>query len=566
MRPLAFDLGLLEQPMWLLGAVLLPLAAIALIARRAYDRRRRIARLGDPATVARIFPGVRSIGSGTRMVLLGGALACMAIAFAGPRWGAQRMVIRTAGADVVDVVDASLSMLATDERPNRLERAKEDIRILRAMSPGDRTALIAFAGRSYILSPLTVDDGALALFLDNLDPSVVGQPGTSIARAIRQATDLLMATRTGSDRAIVIFSDGEGWESEEDVRAAAAQASQDGISLVTVGYGTESGSTIPLSAASGGGLKRDEDGAVVITHYTPSLLKAAAEAAHGTFIPATATDKAANVRRALAKLRVTQRTVQEEDDRTPRFQYFLAPALLLLLLDTLLSDPRRSGASVARRRARRPAPATRTPAAAALIVALGLPTLIPPSRAAAADRAAAYRRAIDAGDHTAQTLYNYGTALLAADSIESAISVLSQAADLRDSDVRYRAWFNVGLAHLRRGLAAQGDSGSADLDAALDAYKRVLIARPQDADARWNYELALRKRQSGGGGGAGGGGGGNGGTSSPSPSAGGAASNQSLAQRQAEEILNNAAREEREVLGKTQHQQQPDVPPGGRDW
>lgn len=564
MSPVAFDPGLLEQPAWLLGAVLLPLVAIALLARRAYDRRRRIARLGDPTTIARIFPGVRSTGSGTRMVLLGGALACMAVAVAGPQWGAQRMIIRTAGADVVDVVDASLSMLATDERPNRLERAKEDIRILRAMSPGDRTALIAFAGRSYILAPLTVDDGALALFLDNLDPSVVGQPGTSIARAIRQATDLLLATRTGSDRAIVIFSDGEGWESEEDVRAAAAQASQDGISLVTVGYGTESGSTIPLPPGSGGGVKRDENGAVVVTHYTPSLLQAAAQAAHGTFIPATATDKAANVRRALAKLRVTRRTVEEEDERTPRFQYFLVPALLLLLLDTLLSDPRRTGAPLARGRVPRPAAATRAPAAAALVATLGLPMLAPPPHGGAVDRAAAYRRAINAGDRTPQTLYNYGTALLEADSIESAISALSQAADMRDANVRYRAWFNVGLAHLQRGLVAQGDSGSADLDAALDAYKRVLIARPQDADARWNYELALRKRQGGGGGG--GGGGSNGGASSPAPSASGGASNQSLAQRQAEEILNNAAREEREVLGKAQHQQQPDVPPGGRDW
>ena len=176
----------------------------------------------------------------------------------------------------------------------------------------------------------------------------------------------------------------------------------------------------------------------------------------------------------------------------------------------------------------------------------------------------AYRHAIEAGDHSPQTLYNYGTALLAVDSVESAISSLSQAADLRDADVRYRSWFNLGLAHLRRGLAAHGDSGVTDLDAALDAYKRVLIARPQDDDARWNYELALRKRDGGGGGGGSGGGGG--GASTPPSTGNNPGATQGLAQRQAEEILNNAAREEREVLGKSQRQSQTDVPPGGRDW
>src|SRR5581483_130917 len=116
-------------------------------------------------------------------------------------------------------------------------------------------------------------------------------------------------------------------------------------------------------------------------------------------------------------------------------------------------------------------------------------------------RADVYRRAIGKGDRSPRTLYNYGTALLAADSAESAIAALTQAADARDPEVRYRAWFNLGLAHLRRGLAEPGEAGASELQAALDAYKRVLLARPGDGDARWNYELALRKRHGGGGGG-----------------------------------------------------------------
>jgi Ca-activated chloride channel family protein len=110
------------------------------------------------------------------------------VALAGPRWGLERNVVRSSGIDVVLAIDASLSMLAPDDRPSRLERAKQEVRRLRALAPGDRAALVAFAGRSYILTPLTTDGGALNLFLDNLDPSVVGQAGSSIARALRQGT------------------------------------------------------------------------------------------------------------------------------------------------------------------------------------------------------------------------------------------------------------------------------------------------------------------------------------------------------------------------------------------
>jgi Ca-activated chloride channel family protein len=78
-------------------------------------------------------------------------------------------------------------------------------------------------------------------------------------------------------------------------------------------------------------------------------------------------------------------------------------------------------------------------------------------------------------------------------------------AEKADPEVQYRARFNAGLAHLVRGRAIQGDSASEELKATLALYKRVLIQRPNDLDAKWNYELALEKQKKGGGGGGGGG-------------------------------------------------------------
>ena len=165
---------------------------------------------------------------GWRMARLGLASALVGIAVAGPRWGDERTAVRSRGIDMVLALDASLSMLAQDERPSRLERMKEEVRRLRAASPGDRMGVLAFAGRSYVLSPLTIDEGALDLFLDNLDPSVVGQAGSSLARTIRQGVDLLTLTNSGADRALVVMSDGEAFEPIEDVETEAKRAADAG--------------------------------------------------------------------------------------------------------------------------------------------------------------------------------------------------------------------------------------------------------------------------------------------------------------------------------------------------
>jgi Ca-activated chloride channel family protein len=560
---------------WLLSlAVLLPVAAILLL-RYNYRRRfERLARLGTPNVVSRLVPPSATRPPGWRVARIGTAALGIGVAVAGPRWGAERNIVRTSGIDMVLALDASLSMMATDERPNRLERMKTEVRRLLDLSQGDRVGLIAFAGRSYILTPMTVDGGALALFLDNLDPSVVGQAGSSLAKAIHQGTDLLTLSNSGADKALVVMSDGEAFEDVNDVITEAKRAGDQGISLVTVGFGTTQGSTIPIKNPDGSqGLKRDENGQIVVTHYTPDFLKAAADAAHGTFIDASRTDKAALVKSALARLRSKAHAVVTGESQTPRYQLFLFPAVLLLLLDTLLGERRG-------RRARRLAAAETSVSAAAAIVLLLLPMLSgcawllpvssPSEKAAEAyhgksyqQAAALYRSAIDGGDKRPEILYDYGTALLAADSLDAAEDALGRLSDITDPEIRYRALFNLGLAYLKEGLAAPKATGDESLDAALAAYKKVLLMHSADLDAKWNYELALRKKEKGGGGGGGGSGGGQANSSpqqeQPQPSGG-------LGQQQADQLLGSAAREERDVQAKKQKQTRVEPPPGGKDW
>ena len=555
-------MGFIERPYLLALAIVLPVLFVWLLRRNRLQRQRRLARLGALDVVRRLVPATALSGGKWRAVRLALAAACAGIAIAGPRWGYERMVVRSTGVDLVIAVDASLSMMATDEKPSRLERVKQEIRRLRALSPGDRVGLLAFAGKSYVLSPITVDEGALDLFLDNLDPSVVGQAGSSIASTIIQGTNLLALTKTGADRALVVMSDGEGFELQDEVAAAAKRAADNNVSLVTVGFGTPQGSTIPIRENGAMTQKKDQSGQVVVTRYSPTLLEAAATAANGTFIPAEATDKAARIKSALSKLRTQARTTQTGDNLTPRYQWFLLPAILLLWLDTVLGG--RHG------RRRRSAASAETAVAAALVAAVVLSGCAPPRDAfdgVAAYKAQDYQRAaalfkrVAEDDKSPGALYNYGTALLALDSTESAAEILERAAEKADPEIQYRARFNAGLAHLLRGLALPGDSGSADLKLALATYKRVLLQRPTDPDAKWNYELALRKEKQGGGGGGGGQS-----DASPSPSEQQPKPQPTLAQRQAEQLLGSAEREERDVQSKKQKQSPQETPPNGKDW
>jgi Ca-activated chloride channel family protein len=558
MSDLVFD-----YPYLLALAVVLPLLAVFVLRHTYRQRRARLERLGSMDVVSRLIPPNALVRPGWRMARLGAASALVGVAVAGPRWGEERTIMHSNGIDMVLALDASLSMMAQDERPSRMERMKAEVRRLRDVSPGDRIAVLAFAGRSYVLSPFTIDGGALDLFLDNLDPSVVGQAGSSLARTIKQGVDLATLTNSGADRALVIMSDGEAFEPIEDIVTEAKRAGAQGISLVTVGFGTTGGTTIPIKNPDGSTTtKKDENGTTVITSYHPEFLKSAADAAGGTFIEAGATDKAARVKTALATLRTQSRSSLGGETKTPRYQWFLYPAFFLLLIDTALIE---------RRGRRRIRAASAKTAAAGLLLALSINGCVGLSRTQQAtaayhggqftQAASLFRDAITAGDKKPETVYNFGTALVAADSTQSASEALGRVLDTKNDELRFRSLFNLGLANLKAGLATPPSPENATLDSALAVYKKAILMRPDDVDAKWNYELALRKKKEGGGGGGGGGGGANKSPQGQAPQPQGG-----LGQQQAEQLLGSAAREERDVQSKKQKANRTEPPPGGKDW
>jgi Ca-activated chloride channel family protein len=267
--------------------------------------------------------------------------------------------------------------------------------------------------------------------------------------------------------------------------------------------------------------------------------------------------------------------VSTREDHVPRFLWVLTPALLLLLWDTWRLIPRA-------RRTPTPTP-TKTPTKTktktktavsnpsilrtsqltVLLAPLILSCTTTPDPATLftegrIDEAiAAYRALIAKGDTTQRTAYNLGTALIARDSLNEASERLEAVRLQTSGEPQFRARFNAGLASLLLGRAAPGNEAERYLAAARSAYRDALTDTPGHADAKWNYELSLRKNPPQSGGGGGGGGSGNQSPTDPQDAAG-------LDQRQAEALLNSAAREERDVQGRKQRLGR--TPPGGKDW
>ncbi len=546
---------------WMLAVAIVG-ALFAAFAVFAGHRRRqqRLARFGSPEALVRLGPPGLSLVPRARAARLAAAFALLLAGLAAPRWGQGSAIIDTEGIDVALALDVSLSMLAEDERPNRLERMKQEVRRFRASAPGDRVALIAFAGRSYILSPLTSDDGALELFLENLDPTIVGQVGSALAPPLKQGIDLLSVSQGGADRALVVMSDGEAFDDHAAALALARDAKEKGIHLVTVGFGTPGGATIPILESGGTDVKRDADGEVVITKYDDAFLAELAKEADGEFIPADVSDKGARVRRALADLESTRREEEQKLARPLRFQWFVGLAVLLLLLDAWLADGGRL-------------PRWRSAAPAALLLALlGIASPVQAQRDALSDAIKlhqagrilpairAYREVIAGGDRRPIVLYDIGTALLAADSLAASIDALERATFTPDADLRSRALYNLGTAYLKQGLRSEGEQRSGALRNARRALRTVLLERPGDRDAQWNYELALRAPQGGGGGGG-----------PQPPQQPGQAPRQpepqgQMSKQQAEALLDAAAREERETQSRRQRGSRAQRAPGQKDW
>jgi Ca-activated chloride channel homolog len=469
--------------------VLSPVIGAVGWAAAAWARRSRIRRAAAwSESTARIARSAGRLGSPA----LGLAAALAAIALSGPRWGEERIVTETRGLNLVVAVDISRSMLAEDVKPSRLSRALREARRLVQDLDGDRLGLAAFAGTSYILSPLSVDGSALTLYIDALDPDIASEGGTSLAPAIVQGIDLLRASPEIADRVLVMFTDGEAHDSLEQSIAEARRLADLGIHLILVAEGGREPVRIPVRDERGTFVawQQDLEGNSIETARRDDILGAIADAAQGTIVAAELPDQAGAVRDLVASYKRATATESRTQRGRPRAWI---PLLLAGLILATQSFTRRTAALVGLLLVLAPTLRAQTPSS---------PPTRPRSEAEklwdkgdVRGAAAAYLTHLKANEEDDTAWYNTGTAALAAGDPTLARASLARAAASLDPDLRFRALYNLGLLSL---LQARADSANREthLADAERAYREALLLKPFHVRAKWNLELVNRMRGS----------------------------------------------------------------------
>lgn len=491
-------------------------------------------------------------------VWLGTVAVMLGVALAGPRGGRTEITTESRALSLVMVMDVSRSMLAEDVAPSRLGRAVREARRLVHDLPGDRVGLIAFAGRSYILSPLTIDGGAITLQLDALSPDLASQGGTSLAAALTQGAQLLGASTEISDRVLVVFSDGEAHDSLDAIVRSAEHIREEGVRLVLVAEGTAAPTRIPIRDSAGTLLeyKRTRSGEIVETSRQDGTLQQIANASDGTIIPADVPDQAGAIRDLTTAFKRNPTTETRTADLMPLAWIPLLMAALVLLGQTVT---RRTASLVGL------AALLLGPMAASAQLVTDAERAV---RDSALERASqAYLDLARNGFARDTSFYNAGTASIMAGNLEAATVPLAQAARSVDPELRFRALYNLGTAALK---TSRVDTARADAlrEVAIQHLKEALLLQPQSAEAKWNLELALRAEPppSDGGGG--------GGQSAPPPPSGQEEQPEAdpepvpegLSQSQAEQILNSVEREERATRTNQQKRRRGRGAGGGKDW
>jgi Ca-activated chloride channel family protein len=309
------------------------------------NRRRRLERMVQPSLtphLTREFSRAKAIWKS--LFLLGFFLFGI-LAAARPQWGTRLQTVRRHGVDIVAALDTSYSMNAEDIAPNRLEKAKGEIRRLLEKSEDDRIGLVSFAGNALIQCPLTLDHGAVSLFLDAAAAGMIPEPGTSLASAIETATSAFIA-KERKYKVLILFTDGEDLSGQVD--GAIEKAKEAGVIIYAIGIGTPQGMPIPIRNSKGDILeyRKDPDGKVVISSLDERSLAEVATRTGGRYFRASASGSEIDTLyedvSELEKKELESKLLQNFEDR---FQYPLALAILFFMAQSAISEKRTSGAT-----------------------------------------------------------------------------------------------------------------------------------------------------------------------------------------------------------------------------
>lgn len=327
---------------YLLLLVLLVPAILFFLLNRRW-KKKSAKKLGDPQLVQLLTAEHAVKKFNLKFWLLFFALAFTALGAANLRMPGATEQVNRKGRDIIIAMDVSKSMLADDIKPSRLDKAKQFVSKLIDALPDDRIGLVWFAGKAYLPMPLTADEGAAKMFVQSANPDDIPTQGTVLSEALLLAAQSF-PTEGKRYKIVVLITDGE--DHDENAAERARQLKEEGILLLTIGLGTEEGSTItdPLT----NDFKKDKSGQTVISKLNEELLKNMATANGGMY---------GNLQNIDAMVKDVSAVINQLEKKSAEgagaplnyihlFVWFLAVALLLLVIELFISEKKKKANEV----------------------------------------------------------------------------------------------------------------------------------------------------------------------------------------------------------------------------
>ncbi|RPD91208.1 VWA domain-containing protein [Aureibaculum marinum] len=298
-------------------------------------KKRKQRLFADSGLLEKLSPEISPFKSFFKTLMVALALSFLIIALVNPKMGTKLKTITREGVDVVFALDVSKSMLAEDVAPNRLEKSKQIISRIIDKLGSDRVGIIIYAGNAYPLLPITTDQAAAKMFLQNADPDMVSSQGTAINEALKLGKSYFDDDEQ-TNRYLILLSDGE--DHEENVSYIAEEATKEGVKIFTIGIGNADGGPIPVKRnGTLVGYKKDREGEVVITRMNDETLKKIATEGNGEYIyGGNTTETVDYINDLLLKADKKEFETKQFSDFKDQFQWFLGLGILFLVFDALM--------------------------------------------------------------------------------------------------------------------------------------------------------------------------------------------------------------------------------------
>jgi Ca-activated chloride channel family protein len=320
-----------EQSWFLLGLLLLPL--IWVCQQRIKSPSLQFA----PAKLLRA--GARLAGSRRLFIqrtLFYSGIFSLVLGLARPQFGTTSSQVHASGIDVMLLLDVSRSMLSEDftigaERASRIEVVKQVTQRFIEGRPNDRIGVIAFAGRPFLVSPLTLDHSWL---LSNLSRLQIGltEDGTAIGSALVSAANRLR-DRKAKSRVIVLLTDGDNNAGSVPPFTAAEAAAAIGIKIYTIGTGTNGLVPFPETDRFGNKFYTEE-----YMPFQEDTCRRIAEIGRGQFFRATDTRGMEAIFASINNLEKTEMDVHQVQHYGDFFSWFVGAGIALLGVGSILGE------------------------------------------------------------------------------------------------------------------------------------------------------------------------------------------------------------------------------------